>query len=244
MNIVILTSKNKIVFDILNQFSKNNIHIKGIVIEEQPPANNIDFLKAFVRRNTPIFITNIIRKVRGYDTVMITEFSKNYYAFSDDVHIVENFNSSKSEEVLKTLNPDLIILAGSRIISSNIIDIPTIGILNAHPGILPKYRGVNVMLWSIYNNDPIGVTIHFIDKGIDTGPICKQKEIPISKGDTISILRDKGNYVSGQLMAEVVKSYIEKRETTLIENKEEAGKQLYKMDRKAHLATIKKLENW
>ena len=139
MNIVILTSKNKIVFDILNQFSKNNIHIKGIVIEEQPPANNIDFLKAFVRRNTPIFITNIIRKVRGYDTVMITEFSKNYYAFSDDVHIVENFNSSKSEEVLKTLNPDLIILAGSRIISSNIIDIPTIGILNAHPGILPKY---------------------------------------------------------------------------------------------------------
>lgn len=51
------------------------------------------------------------------------------------------------------IKPDIIVLGGSSIIRENIIKIPKIGILNAHPGLLPKYREVDVIQWAIYNVD-------------------------------------------------------------------------------------------
>ena len=51
-----------------------------------------------------------------------------------------------------------------------VIDTCGLGILNAHIGQLPKYRGRSVIEWSILCGDPTGVTVFFIDTGIDTGP--------------------------------------------------------------------------
>ncbi len=57
---------------------------------------------------------------------------------------------------------------------------PKIGVLNAHGGILPEYRGMNVMEWSLLQGDQIGVTVHFIDSKIDTGQICFVNKVPVS----------------------------------------------------------------
>jgi len=122
-------------------------------------------------------------------------------------------------------------LGGARIIKENIISIPKIGILNAHPGLLPKYRGVDVILWSIYNGDDIGVTIHFIDKGVDTGTICRKKIIEIEKNDSIKTIREKAINISAELMVKVVKEIIQNKEIKTIDNKKEDGKQYYKMNK-------------
>jgi methionyl-tRNA formyltransferase len=56
-----------------------------------------------------------------------------------------------------------------------------LGILNPHIGILPKYRGRNVMEWALIENEPVGITVFFIDSGIDTGKrIVLREEVDIS----------------------------------------------------------------
>lgn len=57
-----------------------------------------------------------------------------------------------------------------------------LGILNAHIGLLPRYRGRSVMEWSILQGDPAGVTVFFMDEGIDTGPrIVTRREVDLSR---------------------------------------------------------------
>lgn len=56
-----------------------------------------------------------------------------------------------------------------------------LGILNPHIGILPRYRGRNVMEWAVLHGDPVGITVFFIDEGIDTGArIVLSEEVDIS----------------------------------------------------------------
>lgn len=226
MKIVILTDKNILVESILNEFATNEIEIDAIIIEEA--SNNS--AAARIKKILPVFIINTLRSLRGFDRVRPCESINYYKKYSKNIFRVINFNSADTELILRKLKPEIIVLGGSRIIKEHIINIPEIGILNAHPGLLPKYRGVDVLQWSIYNDDPIGVTVHFIDKGVDTGGICKQEEIPIRKNDTLELLKSKANSISGKLMARVVKGIINNNSEPIKENKLEEGKQFYKMD--------------
>ena len=76
---------------------------------------------------------------------------------------------------MKELKPDLVVFTGGRLIRDNILKNSGAGVVNCHMGILPMYRGVDVVEWPILNEDwnNIGLTIHFMVKGIDTGDILK-----------------------------------------------------------------------
>jgi methionyl-tRNA formyltransferase len=77
-------------------------------------------------------------------------------------------------------NPDLIISYGYKyIISKDIVDAYKGRIINLHTSYLPYNRGADPNLWSIIEDTKKGVTIHFIDDGIDTGPILFQKTVII-----------------------------------------------------------------
>ena len=166
-----------------------------------------------------------------------------YYAYSDKVNAVNSFNSEKCETLLKELNPDLIVLGGSGIIRKNIIAIPTIGILNAHPGLLPKYRGVDTVPWALYHGDTIGATVHFIDEGVDTGKIISQSTIDIADNDTINGLREKAWFVAAKLMAETLLKIVNNEPIQTASQSKEDGKQYYKMPKKLLRETEKKLSN-
>jgi len=70
---------------------------------------------------------------------------------------------------IRRLRPDVGLHATGVIYRRPLIDCFRLGILNAHIGLLPRYRGRSVMEWSLLNGDPTGVTTFFIDDGIDTG---------------------------------------------------------------------------
>ena len=55
------------------------------------------------------------------------------------------------------------------------------GIINIHPGILPNYRGSTCPEWTLFNNDPLGITAHLMDENYDTGPIIKIKYLKFKK---------------------------------------------------------------
>jgi len=78
----------------------------------------------------------------------------------------------------------IFLLWWSHIISPEILAIPSIGFVNLHPSYLPHCRGKDPYFWSIVEGVPFGLTIHFVDDGIDTGDILFQKMIPVSLEDT------------------------------------------------------------
>jgi methionyl-tRNA formyltransferase len=71
------------------------------------------------------------------------------------------------------------------LIHPSVLAAPKIGSFNLHPGPLPEYAGLNVTSWTIYRGEPWhGVTLHWMDPGIDSGPIAWQERFPIETADT------------------------------------------------------------
>lgn len=141
---------------------------------------------------------------------------------------VNDINSEKSLKILSKIRPDILINAGAGIYKTAIFKTVSLGILNAHMGYLPYFRGMNVLEWSIFYDRKIGVTVHFIDKGIDTGDILMFKEIPIESGDTIEDLRDKSGIINLELINSVLLR-LSKGTLTRTRQLSQEGKQFFAM---------------
>ncbi len=103
-----------------------------------------------------------------------------------------NFSDKGSLQELREQQFDLGILAWwPRIISQEQISTTKRGFVNTHPGLLPYNRGRHPYFWSIVDQTPFGVTLHYVDANIDSGPIIAQEEIPVSWTDTGETLYQK-----------------------------------------------------
>jgi methionyl-tRNA formyltransferase len=88
------------------------------------------------------------------------------------------------------LQPDLAVLAFvTDIIPEKLLTVPSLGTICYHPSILPRHRGASAINWALIQGDTrTGLTILWVDKGIDTGPILLQKEVEIGPDDTTGSL--------------------------------------------------------
>jgi methionyl-tRNA formyltransferase len=89
-----------------------------------------------------------------------------------------------------TLRPDLSVLAFvTDIIPGRLLDVPSLGTICYHPSLLPKHRGASAINWAIINGDTrTGLTIFWVEEGIDTGPMLLQREVDIDPEDTTGSL--------------------------------------------------------
>ena len=94
---------------------------------------------------------------------------------------------------IKNKKIKLICLAGfMKILSKNFIKSFKGKILNIHPSLLPKYKGLNTHQRALLNNDKYsGCTVHFVNSRLDSGKIIIQKKVKISKRDTVKTLAKK-----------------------------------------------------
>lgn len=101
---------------------------------------------------------------------------------------VNSINDKEVAKLLKKINPDMVLVNGTRIINENILLSLNKPFVNTHAGITPRYRGVHGGYWALVNNDRnnCGVTVHLVDKGIDTGNVLYQTLIEISKKDNFN----------------------------------------------------------
>lgn len=117
-------------------------------------------------------------------------------------------NTKEFKEKLLKLNPD-IMLVGSwgEKITKEIFDLPKIATINAHPSLLPKYRGPNPYFWTIRNMEQVsGVTFHLVDKGLDTGAILAQEEVKIFPSDTGKLLKERTVLTARGVVCELLKA--------------------------------------
>lgn len=102
---------------------------------------------------------------------------------------VDSVNDDNCLALLQQLKPDVIIVNGTRIISSRILKSVNAFFVNTHAGITPAYRGVHGGYWANVKNDlaNCGVTVHLVDPGIDTGGILFQQTIaPTSRDNFVT----------------------------------------------------------
>tara|TARA_B100001175_G_C19256670_1_gene517382 strand:+ start:11 stop:583 length:573 start_codon:yes stop_codon:yes gene_type:complete len=111
---------------------------------------------------------------------------------------IKNFKDKNDfeEEILKLIKPynlELVCLAGyMKILSKKFIDKFPGKIINIHPSLLPKYKGLNTHLRAIENNETVsGCTVHYVNENLDDGEIVLQKEVRIDNDDTEYTLADK-----------------------------------------------------
>ncbi len=89
--------------------------------------------------------------------------------------------------------------------NQDIIYATKFGILNCHPGLLPEFKGCCCVEWSIYLDKPVGNSIHWMDKSIDSGPIIKTQVTKCFKSDSYQDIR-KRVYLDGfNLLAKIIK---------------------------------------
>ena len=120
------------------------------------------------------------------------------------------FNSDAVEE-LKKLKPDLIIVAAyGKIIPKSALEIPGFGCINVHVSLLPKYRGPSPIQNALLSGEKeTGVTIMFMDEGVDTGDIIVQEKTIIEPEDTTATLMQKMSVVGSQLLLKTIPLLIE-----------------------------------
>ena len=99
----------------------------------------------------------------------------------------ENINSDDILSRIRGKSDLNVSLSFNQILKRDIIDLAPMGFINCHAGALPNYRGRNILNWAIINGETqFGVTIHYVDEGIDTGDIIVQDFIPIRPEDDYS----------------------------------------------------------
>lgn len=102
-------------------------------------------------------------------------------------------NTKEFRKKLLKLNPDIVLVGswGEKFEKAT-FDIPKIATINAHPSLLPKYRGPNPYFWTIKNMEQSsGITLHLMDEGFDSGAILAQEEIKIFPSDTGESLKQR-----------------------------------------------------
>ncbi|AUD03956.1 methionyl-tRNA formyltransferase [Spirosoma pollinicola] len=97
------------------------------------------------------------------------------------IHIDGNINKDENLEKLREYKPDLFLsIAGNQIFKQKLLDVATHGCVNLHTALLPKYRGLMPSFWVLKNNEThTGVSVFFVDEGIDNGPILVQHKLEI-----------------------------------------------------------------
>jgi methionyl-tRNA formyltransferase len=104
---------------------------------------------------------------------------------ADKIIAVSSVNDKSFVDAIRSISPDLVLVNGTRVISAATLQAISCPIINVHVGITPLYRGVHGAYWALAGNDKAhcGVTVHAIDKGIDTGGILAQDIIEAGKQD-------------------------------------------------------------
>ncbi len=129
---------------------------------------------------------------------------------------------------VRDLAPDLLVLAFvTSFVPTEMIDCARHGGINYHPSLLPKYRGGSAINWSVINGErETGVTIHFIDDGVDTGPIILQEKVAITDDDTVKSLYFGKLYPLGiTMMCKAVRLIKDGQAVGVAQNENEASYQ-------------------
>jgi methionyl-tRNA formyltransferase len=132
-----------------------------------------------------------------------------YYANKYQIPYLKGvkINSEEFYTIAAAYQCDLFVsMSFNQIFKEKITNLPPYGTINCHAGKLPYYRGRNILNWAIINDEKeFGITVHFIDNGIDTGDIILQRCFPITSDDTYGTLLEVAHIECANILYDAIK---------------------------------------
>ena len=158
-------------------------------------------------KNSNIEISFIVPRTDTQDHTLKNYSQKHSIDYLHPVKI----NSKEFIEKAKSYNCDLFVsMSFNQIFRTEIINVPRLKTINCHAGDLPFYRGRNILNWALINDEQhFGITVHYIDEGIDTGDIILQKNFPITDSDDYASLLEIAHVECARLLYEAINSIID-----------------------------------
>ena len=143
----------------------------------------------------------------------------------------DSINGDQAITFMADLTPDLLLSAYfPQILKSRVINIPRLGVLNVHPGWLPAYKGVMAYFWVLKNgSERAGVTVHWIDEGVDTGEIVARRSFRIEPGMTQQNVLVTTAAIGADLLARIGEKLSEGLTLDSIRPEEDEADQYYPM---------------
>ena len=133
---------------------------------------------------------------------------------------VQKHSSEEAKQTLEQHGISIALLGSSNwLIKEPLLSMTNTKVINAHCAKLPRHRSLDALPWSVMEGDQVGLTTHFVDAGIDTGPILKFLEVTPQPGDTLVTLRQRVNDKTPELFLSSVRGINDK---TIVPNPQSA----------------------
>ncbi len=210
-------------FDTCNKCSEIEI-VGGCVLDVSPFGKKESFISKTKRTYRIFGLTFFIRYSFKYlyNKIILNKSVKRIFKKYNipllSLH-QQNINSIEIINKIRSYEPDILLsIAGNQIFKKDLLESTKYGCINLHTALLPKYRGLMPSFWVLKNNEAAtGVSVFFVDEGIDSGKIILQKEIPLDNKITQEQLIKKSKKIGMQLIYESL-LLINRNEVRLIDN--------------------------
>jgi peptidoglycan/xylan/chitin deacetylase (PgdA/CDA1 family)/folate-dependent phosphoribosylglycinamide formyltransferase PurN len=192
-------------------------HIVGIFVQEPERERAISFsFRELAKKAVPDGFKDTIRiflgdrnRERTYEDELREIFASvpvDYWKFTmAPVYFRSDVNSSETMNLLRQCRPDLVVVFGGSILKGDWLTAPVLGSINLHTGILPYYRSCNSNEYALYhdNFNRVGASVHYIDKGVDTGSIISRHPVDPRRFDDYEKLKARifADGISGLIAA-------------------------------------------
>ena len=228
MKIIILTNDDVaysgiLSYPILKNFSNE---ISGIFIQDgilNSKTNHLDLFDMVKKKSGTQFAIFLGIEIIYYKIALSLRRIFNMNKHLGDCYLETNSNlgrifnipvfkmkGSVHDEIwlkrITELKPDLILsLRYGEILKKPLLNIPTKGVINFHPSLLPKYKGLGPILQALLHDEKeVGFSLHYMDEDIDAGKIIKREKIKIEKNESVSRITIRAHIEGGQKLSSVI----------------------------------------
>lgn len=168
------------------------------------PDFAVETLKKLIEKHNVIAVISQPDKPKGRGKKLVHTPIKQFALDNgiEKIYQPEKIRDENFVKELESLNADLfVVVAYGQILPESVLNIPKYGCINVHGSLLPKYRGAAPIQWSIINGEEkTGVTIMYMEKGMDTGDMILKEEIIIDPTETYKTLHDKMSIVGADAL--------------------------------------------
>jgi folate-dependent phosphoribosylglycinamide formyltransferase PurN len=195
---------------VLDLLRRNEIAVEQVVVCRDVWRSRVRWLRRIARRlGWPGALAYMAWRVRSRAVHQDTaSLERDYRKLANRVDYTPTPRSPATAEALARARPALCLLGDCGIVPPSVLAIPSIATVNAHPGILPEYRGLDTALWAVHENrlDKVGCTLHLVDPGIDTGGILETRPYAWRGDETIDLLDRRLTETCATMLAEACRA--------------------------------------
>ncbi len=218
--IVLLTAEGALSRIVINDLSRR---LGPITVIQETPESKSDILRRRIRLLGPVAAAGQVALMLAFrlDRRRRGKLERVWRTYGLDptvyagipIHSVPSINDPACHTLLAELQPDVVAVYGTRLLTRKTLAAARAPFINYHAGITPKYRGQDPGYWALATGDAqnAGVTIHLVDEGVDTGDVLYQARVTFDRDDTIATYQHVQAATALPLFARAIEDALQSR---------------------------------